>query len=109
MCGKQFAERKNFNTQAAWKKVFNTRAAWKQDWYGTAVCNGQTVEYFLITAYFPREGKKYGVLVATGDEWVMLPVLSASQRRTEELLSRMIHDGVTPLTVPGTLAGWSAE
>ena len=53
--------------------------------------------------------EEYGVLVAMGNEETMVPSVSISRRRTEDLLLRMVRGCVTPSLVRDVVDDWLAE
>ena len=70
--------------------------------FGSAPLGENTVEYSLVTG----ASDEYGVLVESGGESALIPAVSVSRFRAQELLGMMCRGLVTPVTARDVTEDW---
>ena len=76
--------------------------------FDSAALGERTVEYSLVTETPDADRGEYGVLVESGGEAALIPALSVSRFRVQELLGLMSRGLVTPVTAWDVAEDWLA-
>ena len=74
--------------------------------FDSAPLGDGTVQYSLVTGASERDEGEYGVLVESGGETALIPAISASRFRVQELLGLMCRGLVTPVTAREVTEDW---
>ena len=77
--------------------------------FGTAVCRGLSVRYYLLQQRGGERSGQYGIRVEYQEEAVTVMGLTASEEAAEGLLRRLVRGCVTPVTVPDVIEDWLLE
>ena len=73
--------------------------------FDSAALGEHTVEYSLVTC---ADRGEYGILVESGGEQALIPAISVSRFRVQELLGMMCRGLVTPITAWDVAEDWLA-
>ena len=76
--------------------------------FDSAALGENTVEYSLVTCTPDTDRGEYGILVESGGEQALIPAISVSRFRVQELLGLMCRGLVTPVTARDVTEDWLA-
>ena len=76
--------------------------------FDSAALGENTVKYSLVTGTPDADKGEYGILVESGGEAALIPALSVSRFRVQELLGVMSRGLVTPVTAWDVAEDWLA-
>ena len=74
--------------------------------FDSAPLGDGTVEYSLVTGVSDADKGEYGVLVESGGESALIPAVSVSRFRVQQLLGMMCRGIVTPVTAWDVTEDW---
>ncbi len=78
----------------------------RQFFFDSAPLGEGTVKYSLVADAPDACQGEYGVLVESGGEAALIPAVSVSRFRVQELLGRMCRGLVTPVTARDVTEDW---
>lgn len=76
---------------------------------GSALCCGRQVQYYLTSEITQDGTENYGVLVKYDRESCVIPGITPSLQKIQELLDALIQGIVTPCTVRDGVMDWLAQ
>ena len=74
--------------------------------FGTAVCQGLPVRYYLLLQRGRDGRRQYVIRVEYKEEAVTVMGLTVSAEETKALLRKLMLGTVTPVTVPDVIEDW---